>query len=76
MVKFMDRFSDFFLKWIYIPTYILAVLWFVFDSSVCQENSSIHLVLYLSGMTIVWFMQELFPKRFPDLEYLEDETDA
>lgn len=75
MIRFMDCFSDFIIKWIYNPTMFFGILWFILDRSVCQYDYWIHPILFLAGVLTVSHMQEFLPKRHPDLEYLEDESD-
>lgn len=74
MIQFMDRFSEFFIKWLVNPLLFLGALWFVLDVTLCQSYRWIHLSIFLAGFDFYWCMQFL-PKKRPDLEHLEDESD-
>lgn len=75
MVKFMDRFSDFFIKWYVNPSMVFGVLRFILDTSLCQSDRWLHLIIFIAGIEFYWSMQFL-PKKHPDLEHLEDESDG
>lgn len=75
MVKFMDRFSLFYLKWVFNPLWAFSVLMFIIALS-CVYDSVDPFLLFGSGFVLCSELRDHCHRMWPDLEYLEDESDG